>query len=221
MKNEKGESSVPDVRPPNPPWLPIQRNTTNQATLTFYYGDSKSLIVPIRDVSNRNDAKPDPNIETLTYGLFSVCCKGERKNIVEKGIGIQFFCTTRKNGIRVLTGYYHPAWYCKMGIDDYAIAAEYARFVSPGFPLNDLGSFLGGYHIDRFFRCWKYIREEEVARRLLLLINSAPNVTAIYISEIHRFEKEALEKYGRMYFDRLQGFSWEYAAGLMKKRGLL
>jgi len=108
-----------------------------------------------------------------------------------------------------------------MGIDDYAIAADSARFVSPGFVLGDLVSFLGGYPIDRFFRCWKYVREEEVVRRLLLLINSAKNATATYISEINHFEKESLEEYETMYFDRLKGFSWEYAAELMKKRGLI
>ncbi len=221
MKGNAKKITVTNVRPPNPPWLPIRRNTSNRATLTFYYGDAKSLKIPIRDISNRKYAKPDPNIETLTYGLFSVCCKSERKSIVEKGISTQFFCTSRKDGIRVLTGYYRPAWYCKIGIDDYAIAAESARFISPGFVLSDLVSFLNGFPIDRFFRCWKYIQNDDAIRRLLLLINTAPNATAAYVSEIKRLEKESLEQYGHIYSSRLEGFSWKYASELMKKWNLL
>ena len=218
--NER-KSSIPNVRPPNPPWHPIQRGTTSLATITFYYGDAKSSVVPIRDISNRKDAKHDPNFETLTYGLFSICCKGERKSIVEKGITTQFFCTTRANSTRVLTGYYRPAWYCEMGTDDYAIAAESARFVSPGFALGDLVSFFEDYSIDRFFRGWKYIREGKVIERLYLLIHSAPDATAQYVSEIHRLEALSLEQSGHMYFDRLEGFSWKYAGQLMRNQGLI
>jgi hypothetical protein len=217
----KGSSAVPDVRPPNPPWLPIQRGDTNLATITFYYGDAKSQVVPIRDVTNKNDAKPDPNVETLTYGLFSVCCKDERKAIVEKGIPLQFFCTSRANSIRVLTGYYRLSWYCQLGEGDYAIAAQSARFVSPGFALNMLTSFFEDYPIQKFFRTWKYIDDQRAIQRLLLLIDSAPDATDQYISEIHRLEKDAMEQYGHMYFDRSEGFSWEAAAKMMKARGLI
>lgn len=213
--------AIPNVRPPNEPWIPIQHGATNIATMTFYYGDAKSTEVPIRDITNRNDAKHDPNLETLTYGLFSVCCKNERKAIVEKGIATQFFCTSRLNGVRVLTGYYRPAWYCIMGEDDYAIAAESARFASPGFELSKQVPFLEGYPIDRFFRTWKYLLDEKVIQRLILLINSAADATAMYVSEIHRWEAYSLEQYGYMYFDKLEGFSWERAGQLMRSRGLI
>jgi hypothetical protein len=217
MKNKK---PLPDVRPPNPPWIPIERRA-NIATISFYYGDSKSLVHPIRDVSNRRGAKRDPNIETQTYGLFSVCCKNERKAIVEKGITTQFFCTSRINATRVLTGYYRPAWYCKFGPDDYAIAADKVRFVSPGFALGNLVSYMEGFPIDRFFRLWKYITDEKVIRRLLLLLNTAPDATADYLSEMKRQEKYARKQYGYMYDDRLKSLTWKFAAELMKKRGLV
>lgn len=215
------QPTIPDVRPPNPPWLPIENGSSDLATITYYYGDAKSSVVPIRDITHRFDAKHDPNIETLTYGLFSICCKNERKAIVNKGITTQFFCTKRGNGVRVLTGYYHPAWYCRMGPDDYAIAAESIRFVSPGFVLSDLVTFLEGYPIDSFFRTWKYIHGKKVIWRLLLLLNSTPNATEKYVSEIRKFEAYALEQYGRMYFNRLQGFYWEDAAKLFKEWGLI
>jgi hypothetical protein len=217
---------IPDVRPPNSPWRRINRSRRNIATMTFYYGDEKSLRHPIRDVTHRMDAKHDPNVETGTYGLFSNCCKNERRAIVEEGISTQFFCTSRGNPkgnerIRVLTGYYCPEWYCELEPNDYAIAAESIRFVSPGFVLNDIVSYLEGYPIDTFFRTWKHLYDEAVIRRLLLLLNTAPNATAEHITEIHNLETYALEQYGRMYSNRLNVFSWEYAGELMRNRGLV
>ena len=216
------EPPIPDVRPPNHPWQRIQQGSTNLATISYYYGDSNAPVIPIRDVSHKNDPKHDPNIETLTYGLFSHCCRDERKAIVEKGISTQFFCTRRANGVRVLTGYYLPAYYCELDMaGDYALAAESARFVSPGFALPDLVSYFEDYEIDRFFRRWKYIKDSKVIYRLLLLINSAPDATAEYISEINRLESFSLETYGHMYLDRNEGFSWEYAGEFMRNRGMV
>ena len=194
--------------------------------MTFYYSDEIAPKVPIRDVTHRMDAKHDPNLETGTYGLFSNCCIDERKAIVEEGITTQFFCTSRtkpeeKRRIRVLTGYYRPEWYCEIAPGDYAIAAESIRFVSPGFVLGEQVSYLEGYPIDEFFRTWKHLYDETVIRRLLLLINTAPNATSEYISEIHRLETYAMEQYGRMYSVRLNGFSWENAGELMRNRGLI
>jgi hypothetical protein len=223
MKNQV-KADLPDVRPPNPPWKSIEYKATNLATISFYYGDAKSAVIPIRDVSNRRDAKPDPNIETGTYGLFSVCCKKERKAIVEKGIPLQFFCTSRKGSVRVLTGYYRPAWYCELEHDDYAIAADRVRFVSPGFELEKLTTFMDGFPIDTFFRGrspWRYILEPEVIRKFLLLLYTAADSTVDYLKEINKQEKDALEQYGYIYNNRTEGLSWTYAAELMRKRGLL
>ena len=219
MKKPSAKSSNLDVRPPNPPWQPIPQSTTEDAILTFYYCDSKSPV-PIRDVSNKKDPKPDPNVETFTYGLFSDCCGKARKKIVKQGISTQFFCTSRINGIRVLTGYYHPTWFCKLTGEDYAVAAKSGRFISPGYVLSDIVNFLDGYPINKFFRGSKGI-PEEVAEKLLLLVNSAPDVTVRYVSEIRRLEKYSLEHYGKMYMDRLEIFSWDYAAEIMKKFSLV
>jgi hypothetical protein len=212
-------SLIPDVKPPNPPWIPINKGASNIATISYYYSDPKSLVVPIRDVTSTIYAKYDPNLETLTYGLFSHCCKPERKAIVKKGVITQFFCTKRANNIRVLTGYYHPAWYCEIGPGDYAIAAESARFVSPGFAFDDLTDFLEG-HLPRF-RTWGYIRGEKLTWRLMLLINSAPDATKTYLSEIRKFESSALEQNGSIYENRKKGFSWEDAGLLLRKKGLI
>lgn len=215
-----GNSLIPDVKPPNPPWIPINKVASGIATISYYYGDPKSLVMPIRNVTSGIYAKYEPNLETLTYGLFSHCCKPERKAIVEQGITTQFFCTSRANSIRVLTGYYRPGWYCEIDSGDYAIAAESARFVSPGFAFDDLTDFLEGYNLN-FPRAWKYIRDEKVIWRLMLLINSAPNAMKTYLSEIHKFESSALEQNGSIYENRKQGFTWEDAGLLLRKHGLI
>lgn len=209
-------AQIPDVQPPNYPWQPIAYGTNNLSTMTFYYSDEQAPFIPIRDVTHQMDAKRDPNIETKTYGLFSNCCLTERKAIVRKGIRTQFFCTSRGNPrIRVLTGYYKPKWYCEIKQGDFAIAAETVRFVSPGFVLSDIVPYLEGFRIDRFFRTWKYIHDESVIKRLILLLNTANDDTSEYIAEIHRLEDCALQKYQRMYQDRFHGFSWEDAEKLM------
>jgi hypothetical protein len=217
MKRGKKENFA-DIRPPNSPWIPIEKRNENLATISYYYGDPRSQVIPIRDVTSKRNAKRDPNIETKTYGLFSTCCKNERKAIVEKGIATQFFCTSRVNATRVLTGYYRPAWFCKFGPDDYVIAADKVRFVSPGFALNKLITFMDGFPIDRFFRTWKYLRDEKVIRQLLLLLNTARDSTADYLSEMKCQEEYALEKYGYIYNRRSEGLSWKFAAELMRER---
>jgi len=213
---------IPDVKPPNYPWQQITYGTDKIATMTYYYSDENSPLIPIRDVSHQMDAKRDPNIETKTYGLFSHCCKGERKAIVKKGICTQFFCTSRgKPRTRVLTGYYQPKWYCEIETGDFAIAAERVRFVSPGFVLSDIVPYLEGFPIDCFFRTWKYIKDETVIKRLILLLNTANDATNEYIAEVHKLENYALQQYNRMYQDKLQGFSWSDAGELMRKEGLI
>ena len=209
-----------NLKPPNPPWIPIEHRNGVDQTLCYYCSDHRS-VVPVRDVSHKKDPKPDPNIETKTYGLFSHCGRAMRKSIVERGIRHVFFCTARSDGprVRVLTGYYHTGWYFEVRRGDFVIAAKRGRFVSPGFPLSELVVYLGECPMDRpiyaRFRDWRYI-PETVATRLLSLVYETPDATALHKSEIRRLEQWSLENYGHMYLKRQKGFRWEDAARPMR-----
>lgn len=212
-----------NLRPPNPPWILLELGGGGKAALSFYYSDPLSDI-PIREVSHKNDPKPDPNLETLTFGLFSTCDRGMRASIVRQGIERHFFCTNRE-GVRVLTGYYLYGWYYKVPpikegakqspLDDYMLAAKEARFVAPGFPLHDLTGYLRGDQLDKWFRTFRYV-DGETADRLLLLLKDTPDATSQYISEIHRLEQLTLKRDGFIYRKKSTGFSWDVARRPMR-----
>jgi len=159
--------------------------------------------VPIRDVSHPTDPKTDPNFETQTFGLFSTCNKKMRKSIVQNGISTIFFSTTRKNSIRVLTGYYEVGWYYEVEPGDYMIAARKSRFVNPGFRLDDLKKFLGGYPINTFFRAFRYI-DNEPATELRKLLDVTPDASSLYLKEIIRLSSPQ------------DKFSWNDVARVMR-----
>jgi len=220
------KSEVPflqDVRPPNPPWTPLELGSSNKAALSFYYSDPISKT-PVREISHKNDPKADPNLETLTFGLFSTCDRGMRATIVRQGIELLFFCTNRSGG-RVLTGYYRIGWYYKVPpisgrpFDDYMLAAKEGRFVAPGFPLRDLTGYLRGTQLDNPFRTFRYI-DGETAVRLLLLLDDTPDMTPRYISEIRRLEKLTLERDGHVYQKKYRGFSWDVAQRPMRLKSV-
>src|SRR5207247_1041705 len=183
VETSQASLQLRDVRPPNFPWVPLAIGNSGLAALSFYYSDPKS-DVPVREIMRPYDNKADPNLETMTYGLFSKCERRMRVGIVRRGINLIFFCTNRE-GPKVLTGYYQVGWYFKMPfdaedpesrLDDFALAAREVRFVAPGFPLPDLKEYLNGREIGPAFRPFRYV-ERETASRLVNLLNDTPDAT--------------------------------------------
>jgi len=214
-----------DVRPPNKPWVKLEKKD-DRSVLAYFLSDPNTKI-PIRDVSNKNDPKPDPNVETETFGLFSYCHRKMRKSMVEYGINLLFFCTRRREqyvddngkkrfkGKRVIAGYYRIGWYYEIEKGDFMLAACESRFINPGYPLEMLKEFVGDESIANNFRDYKYLNPN-ITQRLSFLMNATPNKIDDHISEIHTYEAQAKEKYGYMYRTRKTGFNWEDAPRPMK-----
>jgi hypothetical protein len=168
------------------------------------------------------DSKSDPNIETMTYGLFSTCEEDMRRSLVQRGVAHIFFCTTRTRGrtrVRVLTGHYHIKWYHKgpelmhhAGKNDYWLAADEVRFLDRGFPLADLTGYLRGVRLDARFRRYLYL-DQGTAVRLLGLVKDTADKTREYLQEIQRLEAENMQKHGFTYpnWKKKERFDWNWA----------
>src|SRR6266571_1284257 len=182
-----------DIRPPSQPWELLQP-VDKGAYLSFYYSDSNSKI-PVRDITRFGDSKSDPNIETMTYGLFSTCEEDMRRALVQRGIEHVFYCTTRTHGKA-----------------DYWLAADEVRFVNPGFPLANLTGYLRGVRLDIRFRRFLYLHET-TAERLLALVKDTPEATQEYIREIQWLEDENAQKHNFTYpnWKKKEGFDWNWA----------
>jgi len=212
----------PGIRPPNPIWSTLEP-TNGGGILSFYHSDSNSKI-PVRDITRKGDSKSDPNLETMTYGLFSTCEQEMRKGLVEKGKEYIFFCTNREN-VRVLTGYYHIRWYHigpplkhRGNRPDYWLAADETRFVTPGFPLRDLKGYLRGVRLDKYFRTFLRI-DEQTVQRLFSLLRDTKEATEEYLREIKKLEGGNLKKYGVTYtnWKKREGFDWDWARKYLGK----
>src|SRR5688572_1746046 len=119
-----------DYRPPARPWRELNPLLAAGGYLSYYYSDVLSPV-PVRGVTLPANNKSDPNVETLTYGLFSTCGHSMRASIVANRVPYIFFVTNR-GGQRILTGYYRLRWYAPGPLQrrpaDYALAAEHGRF---------------------------------------------------------------------------------------------
>lgn len=218
------------------PWQTVQKNNQVLGHLSCYYSNKKANL-PIRDVCKRWDQKSDPNIETMTYGLFSTCMPPGRKNIVERGDSYLFFLTSWKNG-RVITGYYELGHYIDTGIParnskrpwkfpDYALKAKRVHFVREGIKLEKLpgrtfspvgksvksdGSLSG-------FGPRGYVKlNEEQTLSIRDALDKKPDITHEYIAEIRRLEKinEELTTYKYPIWRMKEGFSEDLFPGYIQ-----
>ncbi len=206
------------VAPPNSPWQELDSPADAGGYLSIYYSDDLSRL-PVRWVTKPGDNKSDPNLETLTYGLFSTCGRSMRSGVVTRRCPYLFFATLRK-GERVLTGYYHIRWYAAGVFDemrDFCLAADVARFIEKPIPLTEVDRKCGTDVAGRF-RGMRLLSGAE-CRKMARLINTRPDATAAYLEEIDRLERFNLKHGGYRYiaWKQVDKFSWDLARLYLEK----
>lgn len=210
---------APSVEPPNTPWEELNSPEDAGGYLSIYYSDDMSRL-PVRAVTKPGDNKSDPNLETLTYGLFSTCSPAMRSGVVNRRSAYLFFTTARKDG-RVLTGYYHLRWFTGGVFEnarDYCLAADTARFIEKPIPLTKVDR-LCGTNVSKWFRGMRLL-SFEACRKMAALIDAQPDATADYLEEIDRLERFNLKHSGYRYiaWKQKDKFSWERAKQYLIKK---
>jgi hypothetical protein len=210
--------SVPQFRsvvPPNRPWQELVHTEQSMGYLSIYYSDNLSPLA-VRFVTKPGDYKSDPNLETATYGLFSVCSSAMRAGVVKRGSEYVFFACSRDKR-RVLTGYYHVRWYARgvLGNRDYCLAADRVRFLAEPIPLTEIDR-LCGTDVSKKFRGMRLLTTEH-CHTIADIVDSYADATADYLAEIDRLERFNLRHTGYRYptWRRKEKFSWDLAEGLL------
>jgi hypothetical protein len=198
------------LSPPNPPWRPVVGTPDAGSYLSVYLSSSAGRV-PVRDVLRLDDNKSDPNLETLTYGLFSTCEPPMRQSIAARGITEIFFVTSVDPVGRALVGWYELGWLVEVDKNDFAFAARSARFVDP-IPVAQMRGTLGR-EMQKPLRNYKVV-DPPVADSLRELVEASTDRTADYLFEIDRLERMSLSRTGFRYpsWDGVDGFSWDSAA---------
>ena len=202
------QASNSPCRPPRSPWSLLETSDGSGGYLSYYFNDELSGI-PVRAITTIRDNKADPNLETMTYGLFSLCNQRMRKSIVTRGCRHVFFITNK--GGRALSGAYLLKWYVCLAPDDYAVAADSVWFVRSPIPLAEVDRTCGT-RTDRCFRTSLSVSPED-SRKLLRLLKRRPNVTPLYLSEIDRLERFNQKHSGYRYptAEVSESYSWDCA----------
>lgn len=205
-------------------WKKIKKTEKITGHIATYYSNDKAKL-PVRDVKRLWDSKADPNIETGTYGIFTTCMPASRKNMVQRGDSYIFFFTNWR-GKRYLAGYYELDKYIDTGItptgngkaykySDYGLVAKRTHFVAKPIPFTGkLWSKINPEKcsedgIDGYGpRNFKAI-DEKLTKKLKMILDLQPDITAEYVKEIKKLEKENADKYGFKYpsWNRPDGFT--------------
>ena len=199
------------TRPPCSPWRPLK--DSGRGYLSVYLSDPLARY-PVRAITRPADNKSDPNIETLSYGLFSTCEPMMRKRIVEDGAATVFFVTRHAGKPRAVTGYYQAAWYTEGARGarnrDFALAARAARFIDP-LPVADLPDALAPVCAG-WYRTFRPV-DPEVTKVLRAILDACPDISSAYMREVGRLERFSFARTGYAYpsWGREQGFTWDDA----------
>lgn len=184
-----------------------------QAFVSFYISDDLARW-PVRAITLPKNNKSDPNLETLSYGLFSTCEPKMRVGIVDRGIRHIAFLTNIRSKGRHITGLYELGWYApgtlSPAVRDYALAARSAKFIDP-IPLKDFTGELGA-RLQRRWRSYIMLPPEQSAE-LVDVISAAPDRTPDYLAEIDRLERINLHFAGYRYvsWQRKEPWTWDDA----------
>lgn len=204
--------------PPNAPWKELACDPAEAGGFALvYYSDDLSRL-PVRFVTKPGDNKADPNLETLTFGLFSTCNRSLRSSAVARRNPYLFFITKRGN-TRVLSGYYHIRWYTEgvfRGMKDFALAADEAKFLDPPIDVSEVDRQCGT-RLRKWFRSYRLLSPKECSR-IVNFVRRKPDATEEYVSEIDRLEHLNLRYGGFRYISWKQSdkFSWVLAGGYLK-----
>jgi len=171
QRQRTAQNSMRISRPPGYPWRELgSYPNASGGFLMIYYSDDLSAI-PVRFVTKPGDNKSDPNIETLTFGLFSTCGRRLRSTVVRRREPYIFFAT-RKSRVRLLSGYYHIRWYTQgvfAEMNDICLAADEARFICPGIYLDEVDRKCET-QLARRFRGYMKV-DPDSCRRIVSLLN--------------------------------------------------
>lgn len=197
------------LAPPANPWSALAVDRGEGAYLSVYLS-SPFARLPIRDVTRPGDNKSDPNLETMTYGLFSTCEPVMRRSIASRRIGQIFFLTNREGKGRALVGMYDLGWLVEVEKGDFALAAKSARFIDP-IPVSQVAG-AAGKAVQTRMRAFMQA-SPAVARQLTKLLQQAPDRTRDYLAEITRLERMSQTRTGYRYpsWDRKDPFDWAAA----------
>lgn len=196
---------------PAPPWRPLA--DSGRGYLSVYLSDDLARY-PVRAVTLRGDNKSDPNIETLTYGLFSTCEPQMRNRIVQDGAATVFFVTKHGRKPRAIVGYYQVGWWAEGARGarnrDFALAARHARFIEP-VPATSLPGPLEAI-CAAWYRTCRPVTSEVTAELRAIIDNRADRIDA-YLRELRRLEQFARARTGYAYpsWGRENGFTWDDA----------
>lgn len=199
--------------PPADPWEPIEKQDGSGSYVSVYLSSDLARL-PIRDVTRLGDNKSDPNLETMTYGLFSTCEPIMRGSIRARGIGEILFLTTVEDLGRCLVGRYELGWFVAFGDNDVALAATSMRFVEP-IPVTRITG-RAGTEISKKIRNFQIIGDD-VAADLRGLIDGSRDRSVDYLEEIARLERMSMSRTGYSYpsRDKKESFSWAEAGAYL------
>jgi hypothetical protein len=199
------------AQPPVGPWRPLI--DSGRGYLSVYLSDPLARY-PVRAITRPADNKSDPNVETLTYGLFSTCEPMMRNRIVKDGSATIFFVTSHHGKPRAVTGYYWIGWYAEGARGarnhDFALAAETARFIDP-IPVTTLPDALAPSCAGRY-RTYRPV-DPEVTNVLRAVVDARPDRSEAYLREVNRLEQFSRARTGYAYpsWGREHGFTWSDA----------